>query len=107
MRETSQPHSEKYRLITVQQSLKMITPKSSEYDLVQQADYTITRHWMRVLLWQQAMSRRLLSSHAEHDSMTFLFPSQIAQEFLASITMDSTEQLTSLGRDQVSDILSK
>ncbi|KAK1246542.1 hypothetical protein MKX08_000344 [Trichoderma sp. CBMAI-0020] len=101
MHETSQPHSEKYRLITVQQSLKTITPKLSEYDLVQQADYTITRHWMRTLLWQQAMSRCLLSTYAEHDSMTFLFPSQIAQEFLASITMNSTEQLTSLGRDQL------
>ncbi|UKZ61809.1 uncharacterized protein TrAtP1_003067 [Trichoderma atroviride] len=101
MHETSQPHSEKYRLITVQESLKTITPKLSEYDLVQQADYTITRHWMRVLLWQQAMSRSLLSSYAEHDSMTFLFPSQIAQEFLTSITMNSTEQLTSLGRDQL------
>lgn len=101
MHEKSQPHSEKYRLITVQQSLKKIAPKASEYDLVQQADYAITRHWMRVLLWQQAMSGRLLSSHAEHDSMTFLFPSQVAQEFLASITTNSTEQLTSLGRDQL------
>lgn len=106
MHETSQPHSEKYRLVTVQQSLKMITPKPSEYDLVQQADYTITRHWMRILLWQQAMSQSLLSSYADHDSMTFFFPSQIAQEFLASITINSTEQLTSLGRDQASDILS-
>ncbi|KAL7923775.1 hypothetical protein ACQKWADRAFT_289272 [Trichoderma austrokoningii] len=99
--ETSQPHSEKIRLVTVQQSLKTITPKTSDYDLVQQADYTITRHWMRILLWQQAMSRSLLSSYDDDDSMTFFFPSQIAQEFLASITSNSREQLTSLGRDQL------
>lgn len=106
MRETAQSHSEKYRLVAVQQSLRMIAPKLSEYDLVQRADYTITRHWMRILIWQQAMSQSLLSSYANHDSMTFLFPSQIAQEFLASITVSSKEHLISLGRDQVSNILS-
>lgn len=106
MHETSQHHSEKYRLIAVQQSLRMIAPKLSGHDLVQRADYTITRHWMRILIWQQAMSRSLLSSYADHDSMTFFFPSQIAQEFLASITVNSKEHLISLGRDQVSDIVS-
>ncbi|PTB38753.1 hypothetical protein M441DRAFT_172628 [Trichoderma asperellum CBS 433.97] len=101
MHETSQPHSEKYRLIAVQQSLRMIAPKLSGHDLVQRADYTITRHWMRILIWQQAMSRSLLSSYADHDSMTFFFPSQIAQEFLASITVNYKEHLISLGRDQL------
>jgi hypothetical protein len=106
MYETSQTHSEQHRLITVQQSLGKITPKAFEYDLVQRADYNITRHWMRILIWQQSMSRSLLSSCAEDISMTFLFPSEIAQDFLASITINSKEDLVSLGRDQVCDILS-
>ncbi|RFU82052.1 c6 transcription factor [Trichoderma arundinaceum] len=101
MYETSQTHSEQYRLITVQRSLENIAPKATEYDLVQRADYNITRHWMRILIWQQAMSRSLLSSCAEDTSMTFLFPSQIAQDFLTSITINSKEHLVSLGRDQL------
>ncbi|KAL6863573.1 hypothetical protein J3F83DRAFT_744853 [Trichoderma novae-zelandiae] len=101
MYESYQTHSEQDRLIAVQRSLETIVPKALEYDLVQRADYNITRHWMRILIWQQAMSRSLLSSCANDDSMTFLFPSQIAQDFLASITVNSKEHLVSLGRDQL------
>lgn len=104
MYETSQASSEQYRLIAVQRSLESIAPKALEYDLVQRADYNITRHWMRILIWQQAMSRSLLSSYADDDSMTFIFPSQIAQDFLTSITINSKEHLVSLGRDQVRNI---
>ncbi|KAL7936474.1 hypothetical protein V8C35DRAFT_295585 [Trichoderma chlorosporum] len=101
MHETYQGNSSQYRLIAVQRSLESIAPKDFEYDLVQRADYNITRHWMRILIWQQAMSQSLLSSCANDDSMTFLFPSQIAQDFLASMTSNSKQHLVSLGRDQL------
>lgn len=102
--ESYQGNSDQHRLVAVQRSLESIAPKAFEYDLVQRADYNITRHWMRILIWQQAMSRSLLSSSADDDSMTFLFPSQIAQDFLSSITVNSKEHLVSLGRDQVRNI---
>ncbi|KAL7806386.1 hypothetical protein V8C44DRAFT_339064 [Trichoderma aethiopicum] len=101
MYESYQAHSDQDRLIAVQRSLETTAPKASEYDLVQRADYNITKHWMRILIWQQAMARSLLSSCASDDSMTFLFPSRIAQDFLTSITMNSKEHLVSLGRDQL------
>ncbi|EHK27024.1 uncharacterized protein TRIVIDRAFT_134723, partial [Trichoderma virens Gv29-8] len=101
MYEACQGNSQQHRLIAVQRSLESISPKAFEYDLVQRADYNITRHWMRILIWQQAMSQSLLSSCADDDSMTFLFPSQIAQDFLTSITINSKEHLVSLGRDQL------
>ncbi|ETR98017.1 hypothetical protein M419DRAFT_133808 [Trichoderma reesei RUT C-30] len=101
MYESYQAHAEQDRLIAVQRSLEAIAPKAPDYDLVQRADYNITKHWMRILIWQQAMSRSLLSSCANDDSMTFLFPSRIAQDFLTSITMNSKEHLVSLGRDQL------
>ncbi|KAL6803168.1 hypothetical protein GGI42DRAFT_21300 [Trichoderma sp. SZMC 28013] len=99
--ETYQGNSDQHRLIAVQRSLENIAPKAFECNLVQRADYNITRHWMRILIWQQAMSQSLLSSSADDDSMTFLFPSQIAQDFLSSITVNSKEHLVSLGRDQL------
>ncbi|KAL7948759.1 hypothetical protein V8C42DRAFT_341804 [Trichoderma barbatum] len=101
MYESCQANSEQHRLIAIQESLESITAKSLDYDLVQRADYNITRHWMRILIWQQAMSQSLLSSCADDDSMTFLFPSKIAQDFLTSITINSKEHLVSLGRDQL------
>ncbi|KPM39411.1 hypothetical protein AK830_g7148 [Neonectria ditissima] len=62
----------------------------------------ITKQWMQTLLWQRAMSQGLLSSVSDIDFMSFMFPAQIAQDLLSSITTVSEDDLLPLGRDQVS-----
>ncbi|KAK5996902.1 putative sucrose utilization SUC1-like protein [Cladobotryum mycophilum] len=95
------PSSDRQRLVSVHGSLEKHIARSTNYDLVQRADYNITKHWMRTLLWQQAMSRGLLSSMSDDESMTFVFPSQIAKDLLTCITTNTTDDLVALGRDQL------
>lgn len=93
--------SDRHFLVAIHEALTQNTPRPANYDIVQRADYDFTKQWMRTLLWQQAMSSGLLSSRSDVQSMTFLFPSRIAQDLLASITMLSKDDLLPLGRDQV------
>lgn len=102
--EQSPPVSDKQLLVAVHNSLTINMPRPATYDPLRRADYYITKQWMKVLLWQQAMSRGLLSSASDVESMTFLFPSQIAQELLASMTRISQDDLLPLGRDQVRSV---
>jgi hypothetical protein len=56
---------------------------------------------MRILLWQQAMSRGMLSSGSSDRSMTFTFPAQVTKDLLRWMILFSVEDLIPLGRDQV------
>ena len=47
---------------------------------MQQADLIITKHWIRMLVWQLAMSKCLLSSVASKESMTLLFPVRLSTQ---------------------------
>lgn len=88
-------------LVTIHDSLTRNTPRSTSYNMVQRTDYQITKQWMQILLWQQALSRGLLSSDSNVESMTFRFPARVAQDLLAFITAVSKDDLIPLGRDQV------
>lgn len=46
---------------------------------MQQADLVITKHWLRTLVWQMAMSKCLLSSAASKESMSLLFPVRLSR----------------------------
>lgn len=46
---------------------------------MQQADLVITKHWLRTLVWQMAMSKCLLSSAASRESMSLLFPVRLSR----------------------------
>ena len=52
------------RLIKAQATLATHTPRIANYDLVQHADYQITKHWMQILVWQKSMEQGYLSSAA-------------------------------------------
>lgn len=95
------PSSEKQRLVSVHDTLIGDYPRPQEFDLVQRTDYLITKRWMQILLWQQAMRNGFLSSHSEVDILTFLFPSRIAHDMLSYISTISHSDLEPLGRDQV------
>lgn len=96
--------SEKQRLVSAHDDLIGDYPRPHEFDLVQRTDYLITKRWMQILLWQQAMRNGFLSSHSEVDVLTFLFPSRIAHDMLSYISTISHSDLEPLGRDQVRDL---
>ncbi|XHG08304.1 hypothetical protein AWENTII_011411 [Aspergillus wentii] len=65
------------------------------------ADYYITREWMRTIVWQKALSLRLLSSTAYTELMTFDFPALVSRDLLQSLRGFSESDLLPLGRDQL------
>ncbi|CAK3760629.1 hypothetical protein D0864_03034 [Lecanosticta acicola] len=61
---------------------------------MQQADLVITKHWLRMLVWQMAMSKCLLSSGHPEQSMSLLFPVGLSAQLralIANMTKDSIE----------------
>jgi hypothetical protein len=89
------------RLVRVEKTLEDILPPSTPFEVVQRADFIVTKQWMRILLWQQAMSRGLLSSNSHIKSMSFAFPTEVARDLLRWMAAFSIENLMPLGRDQV------
>lgn len=90
----------KEQLIRANEKLARYKRRQKNCDLVQYADFHITKSWMRILLWQQAVRCGILSSHASIESMTLMFPFIIARDLLESFTVMSRDHLVPLGRDQ-------
>lgn len=65
------------------------------------ADYCITKEWMRTIIWQEALSRHLLSSKSGARLMTFRFPAVVSRDLLMSLQSFTESDLLPLGRDQV------
>jgi hypothetical protein len=89
------------RLLRVEKILEEISPPSTPFEIVQRADFMATKQWMRILLWQQAMSRGLHSSTSQIKSLNFSFPARVARGMLMWVGSFSTDNLMPLGRDQV------
>ncbi|GAQ42282.1 hypothetical protein AtubIFM55763_003521 [Aspergillus tubingensis] len=65
------------------------------------ADYCITKEWMRTIIWQEALSRHLLSSKSGARLMTFRFPAVVSRDLLMSLQSFTESDLLPLGRDQL------
>ncbi|KUJ09907.1 uncharacterized protein LY89DRAFT_597187 [Mollisia scopiformis] len=91
----------KYRLIELEGIFANTSPPPKHFSISQQADILATTNWMKILLWQQAMSRGFLSSSSSCGFMTFVYPAQVCQEVLRRIRLFSTQDLVPLGRDQL------
>lgn len=60
---------------------------------MQQADLVITKHWLRTLVWQMAMSKCLLSSAASKESMSLLFPVRLSKQLRTLVTKMSRRSI--------------
>ncbi|KAE8392867.1 hypothetical protein BDV23DRAFT_181281 [Aspergillus alliaceus] len=65
------------------------------------ADYCITKEWMRTIIWQEALSRQMLSSKSNAELLTFRFPVLVSRDLLYSLQGFSESDLLPLGRDQL------
>lgn len=60
---------------------------------MQQADLVITKHWLRTLVWQMAMSKCLLSSAASKESMSLLFPVRLSKQLRSLVGKMSRQSI--------------
>lgn len=60
---------------------------------MQQADLVITKHWLRMLVWQMAMSKCLLSYKPSEQPMSLLFPVGISGHLRATIANMSKDDI--------------
>ncbi|THY75146.1 hypothetical protein D6C95_10043 [Aureobasidium pullulans] len=66
-----------------------ITPLSD----MQQADLIVTKHWLRMLVWQMAMSKCLLSSVSSKESLSLSFPVRLSTQLRALMTRFSRQAI--------------
>ena len=57
----------------------------------QQADLIVTRHWLRAVVWQMALSKFLLISDLSRDSMSIFFPVRLSRRLRELVTRMSRE----------------
>ncbi|KAH6672201.1 RING-3 [Halenospora varia] len=67
-------------LIQLQNILKYSIPNVAERTEIQQADLLISRQWLKTMVWQLSLSKRLLSSNPSTESMSFHYPVTIARD---------------------------
>lgn len=91
-------------LAETEEALSVLSLQQGEGDRAstRMADYCITKEWMRTIIWQEALSRHLLSSTAYVELMTFRFPAVVSRDLLVSLKGFTQSDLLPLGRDQVS-----
>ncbi|KAL5366218.1 C6 transcription factor [Aspergillus floccosus] len=90
-------------LAETEEALSVLSLQQGEGDRAstRMADYCITKEWMRTIIWQEALSRHLLSSAAYVELMTFRFPTLVSRDLLFSLKGFTQSDLLPLGRDQL------
>ncbi|KAE8421724.1 hypothetical protein BDV36DRAFT_43040 [Aspergillus pseudocaelatus] len=88
-------------LTETEAALSMLSLGEGGRATVRMADYCITKEWMRTIIWQEALSRQMLSSKAYAELLTFKFPAFVSRDLLYSLQGFSESDLLPLGRDQL------
>lgn len=61
--------------------------------MMQRADLTITREWLRTLVWRLAMGQTLLSSKSSKDCLSLLFPVRLSQTLRQQVSSMSRQDI--------------
>jgi hypothetical protein len=61
--------------------------------MMQRADLTITREWLRTLVWRLAMSQTLLSSKSSKECLSLLFPVRLSQTLRQQVSSMSRQDI--------------
>ncbi|PVH90884.1 hypothetical protein DM02DRAFT_636492 [Periconia macrospinosa] len=91
---TADPASARNALALAQQQLSDDQPLLHLENELQRADMSITQQWMRVFLWQHALSVTNLRSSNIEDEFSFSFPARVARSalnFLCTLPKASLE----------------
>jgi hypothetical protein len=61
--------------------------------MMQRADLTITREWLRTLVWRLAMGQTLLSSRSSKECLSILFPIRLSQTLRMQVSSMSRQDI--------------
>ena len=61
--------------------------------MMQRADLTITREWLRTLVWRLAMGQTLLSSRSSKECLSLLFPVRLSQTLRQQVSSMSRHDI--------------
>jgi hypothetical protein len=61
--------------------------------MMQRADLTITREWLRTLVWRLAMGQTLLSSRSSKECLSLLFPTRLSQTLRMQVSSMSRQDI--------------
>ncbi|KAJ4370518.1 hypothetical protein N0V83_005039 [Neocucurbitaria cava] len=61
--------------------------------MMQRADLTITREWLRTLVWRLAMGQTLLSSRSSKECLSLLFPVRLSQTLRQQVSSMSRQDI--------------
>jgi hypothetical protein len=65
----------------------------SRLTMMQRADLTITREWLRTLVWRLAMGQILLSSRSSKECLSLLFPVRLSQTLRQQVSSMSRQDI--------------
>lgn len=91
---TADPASARSALALAQQQLGEDESTRNLENELQRADISMTQQWMRIFLWQHALSVTNLRSTDQEDEFSFAFPAKVAQNalsFLCTLPKESLE----------------
>lgn len=94
-------YTDKDTLVECERLLQESEISSENVNATRLADLSITKEWMRTIIWQNALSTGYLSFESQATSMSFTFPVVIGRDLLSALRGFSSEDLLPLGRDQV------
>ncbi|KAF2174947.1 hypothetical protein K469DRAFT_647764 [Zopfia rhizophila CBS 207.26] len=94
---TADPSTARNALALAQQQLSEDVSAPGLDNEIQRADISMTQQWMRIFLWQHALSVTSMRSTNEHDEFSFSFPAKVAQNVLSYLTSLSRESLEAHG----------
>lgn len=94
-------YTNKDTLVECERLLQESEISSEDVNATRLADLSITKEWMRTIIWQNALSTGYLSFESQATSMSFTFPVVIGRDLLSALRGFSSEDLLPLGRDQV------
>lgn len=98
---TADPATARSALALAQRQLGNDEPAQSLDNEIQRADITMTQQWMRIFLWQHALSVTNLRSTDGEEEFSFSFPAKVAQNVLGYIGSLSKESLEAHGPGMV------
>jgi hypothetical protein len=94
-------YTNKDTLVESERLLRESEISSEDVNATRLADLSITKEWMRTMIWQNALSAGYLSFDSQATSLSFTFPVVIGRDLLSALREFSSEDLLPLGRDQV------
>lgn len=71
-------------LVNIEDHIQQAVPANLAISDFQLADLRISQQWLRTMVWQLSITLGFLSSHSEHQCMTFQYPLQIARDLVFS-----------------------